>query len=324
MAAEPVRIPLLVIAGPTATRKTEAAIEVAQAVGGEIVSADSMQIYRGMNIGTAKPTPEEQKQAVFHLIDIVGPAEEYTVAAFQSDAREAISDIHRRGHVPILCGGTGLYIQAVLEHFDFPPGPADKRVRERLEREAATLGAAATHQRLAQVDPAAASRIEQNDLKRIVRALEVYELTGKPLSAQQRVDESPPSRYNAISFVLSCPRELLYQRIEQRVDQMMARGWQAEVQRLRADGYHSGMQAMQAIGYRHLLAYLEECGELYTTIQEIKRDIRRFAKRQITWFRNRTDFEWLSWSNKAQWRAAVEQLIRAGRALAERRYQAPH
>ncbi len=315
MVLQQLPIPLLVIAGPTATGKTNAAIQVAQAVGGEIVSADSMQIYHGMDIGTAKPTPEQQGQAAFHLIDIVNPDQEYNVACFQRDARAAISDIHQRHLLPILCGGTGLYVQAVVEHFDFPPGPADKQVRKRLTREAANIGAPAMHQRLTELDPAAAARIESSDLRRIVRRLEVYELTGQPLSGQEHVDDCPPLKYNNVSFVLCCPRPLLHQRIEQRVDQMQAGGWLAEVQRLRAAGYHSGMQSMQAIGYRHLLLYLEQGGELATTLHEIKRDSRQFAKRQITWFRNRMAGEWLYWSTPEEQQQAVKQLIAAGRDL---------
>jgi len=308
-------IPLLVIAGPTAADKTAAAIEVAGAVGGEIVSADSMQIYRTMDIGTAKPTPQEQRQATFHLIDIVDPDEDYNVALFQQDAQQAIVDIHRRGLLPILCGGTGLYIQAVIEHFDFPPGPHDEQARQRLEEEAAELGTEKMHHRLSEVDPEAATRIEPQDLRRIVRALEVYELTGQPLSQQQCVDETAPVKYNILSYVLTCPRALLYERIERRVDEMMSRGWLAEVQRLRRAGYHRQMQSMQAIGYRHLLEYLEEGTDLGKTVAEIKRDIRQFAKRQLTWFRNRTNFDWLAWSDQQQWKKAAEQLTEAGRRL---------
>ncbi len=308
-------IPLLVIAGPTAADKTAAAIEVAGAVGGEIVSADSMQIYRTMDIGTAKPTPQEQRQATFHLIDIVDPDEDYNVALFQQDAQQAIVDIHRRGLLPILCGGTGLYIQAVIEHFDFPPGPHDEQARQRLEEEAAELGTEKMHHRLSEVDPEAATRIEPQDLRRIVRALEVYELTGQPLSGQQCVDETAPVKYNILSYVLTCPRALLYERIERRVDEMMSRGWLAEVQRLRRAGYHRQMQSMQAIGYRHLLEYLEEGTDLGKTVAEIKRDIRQFAKRQLTWFRNRTNFDWLAWSDQQQWKKAAEQLTEAGRRL---------
>ncbi|MCK4323653.1 MAG: tRNA (adenosine(37)-N6)-dimethylallyltransferase MiaA [Armatimonadetes bacterium] len=308
-------IPLLVIAGPTAAGKTAAAIEVAGAVGGEIVSADSMQIYRGMDIGTAKPTPQEQRQATFRLIDIVDPDEDYNVALFQKDAQRAIVDIHRRGLLPILCGGTGLYIQAVVEHFDFPPGPRDERTRQRLEENAAELGTEKMHHRLREVDPEAATRIEPQDLRRIVRALEVYELTGQPLSQQQCVDETAPVKYNMLSYVLTCPRALLYQRIERRVDEMMSRGWLAEVQRLRRVGYHRQMQSMQAIGYRHLLEYLEEGTDLDKTVADIKRDIRQFAKRQLTWFRNRTNFDWLTWSDQQQWKKAAEQLTKATRRL---------
>jgi len=315
MILEDSSIPLLVIAGPTAAGKTTAAIEVAGAVGGEIVSADSMQIYRGMDIGTAKPTPQEQRQATFHLIDIVDPDEDYNVALFQQDAQRAIVDIHRRGRLPILCGGTGLYIQAVIQHFDFPPGPRDEQTRRRLEQEAAELGTEIMHHRLREVDPEAAARINPQDLRRIVRALEVYELTGQPLSQQQSVDETPPVKYNSLPYVLTCPRALLYERIERRVDEMMRAGWLGEVQRLHRTGYHRQMQSMQAIGYRHLLEYLEEGRDLGKTVADIKRDIRQFAKRQLTWFRNRTNFNWLTWSNQQQWEEAVKEFIRAGRRL---------
>ena len=308
-------IPLLVIVGPTAAGKTAAAIEVAGAVGGEIVSADSMQIYRGMDIGTAKPTPQEQRQTAFHLIDIVDPDEDYNVALFQQDAQRAIVDIHRRGLLPILCGGTGLYIQAVVEHFDFPPGPRDEQTRQRLEQETAKLGTEKMHYRLREVDPEAAARIEPQDLRRIVRALEVYELTGQPLSQQQCVDETAPVKYNTVSYVLTCPRALLYERIELRVEEMMKHGWLGEVQRLRSAGYHRQMQSMQAIGYRHLLEHLEQRGELDETLTEVKRDIRQLAKRQLTWFRNRTDFDWLIWSDQQQWRKATRRLTEAGRRL---------
>jgi len=308
-------IPLLVIAGPTAAGKTAAAIEVAGAIGGEIVSADSMQIYRGMDIGTAKPIPQEQRQTAFHLIDIVDPDEDYNVALFQQDAQRAIVDIHRRGLLPILCGGTGLYIQTVVEHFDFPPGARDERTRQRLEQEAAELGTEKLHHRLREVDPAAATRIEPQDQRRIIRALEVYELTGQPLSQQQCIDETPSVKYNVLSYVLTCPRALLYERIARRVDEMMQRGWLAEVQRLRRAGYHRQMQSMQAIGYRHLLEYLEQGTDLDKTVADIKRDIRRFAKRQLTWFRNRTDFDWLTWSDQQQWTEAISQLTEAGRRL---------
>jgi len=308
-------IPLLVIAGPTAAGKTAAAIEVAGTVGGEIVSADSMQIYRGMDIGTAKPTPQQQRQAAFHLIYIVDPDEDYNVALFQQDAQRAIVDIHRRGRLPILCGGTGLYIQAVIQHFDFPPGPRDEQTRQRLEQETARLGTEEMHHRLREVDPEAAARIEPQDLRRIVRALEVYELTGQPLSGQQCVDETPPVKYNRFSYVLTCPRALLYERIERRVDEMMSAGWLGEVQELHRAGYHRQMQSMQAIGYRHLLEYLEQGADLDRTVGDIKRDIRQFAKRQLTWFRNRTDFDWLTWSDQQQWKKAAEELTKAGRRL---------
>lgn len=312
------RIPVLVIGGPTATGKTAAAVEVAQSHGGEIVSADSMQIYRRLDVGTAKPTPEEAARAVFHLVDIVEPTATYTAADFQRDADAAIRDIRSRGRLPIVCGGTGLYLRALLGGLTFPPGaePETDEIRERLTREAKTQGAAALHARLAAVDPATAARLPVADTRRVIRALEVWEHTGEPFSALARVDESRKLLYNARTFVLTCPRPLLYERIEARVDVMMAQGWVEEVETLRAEGVTLQHQSMQAIGYRHLQHWLDEGGDLADAVSVIKRDTRRFAKRQLTWFR-KEPATYLEWGGATPFAAVVEALrSEASRLLA--------
>jgi len=298
--------PLLVIAGPTAAGKTEAALRIAEQHDGEIISADSMQIYKELEVGTAKPTPEERKRAPFHLIDFVDPHEPYTVADFQRDARAAIADVHGRGKLPILCGGTGLYIRSVLRGLSFPPGamPETQEIRQRLEEEAGERGLQELHQRLAKVDPVTAARVAPADAKRIIRALEVYEHTGEPFSALSRVDEAEKLNYNAATFVLTCPRDLLYERIERRVDDMLAAGWLEEVVRLRDLGLTLEHQAMQAIGYRHLCLFLQDDGDLSEVVARIKRDTRRFAKRQLTWFR-REEMQWVEWSTPEEFAAAV-------------------
>ena len=315
MSSQRLTIPLLVIAGPTAVGKTDTAITVAEALDGEIVSADSMQIYKGMDIGTAKPTAEQRARARFHLIDIAEPDQPYNVARFQEDAQQAIKGIYQRGHLPILCGGTGLYIQAVLEHYDFPPAPEDKLLRERLRQEVEKVGSRQMYQRLQQVDPQTAQRLAPGDTKRIIRALEVYELTGRPISALQSVDGRPQLAYNVATFVVCCPRAVLYRRIEQRVEQMLAAGWLEEIRCLAEAGYHRGLPSMQAIGYRHLLAYLQGNADWSTTVELIKRDSRRFAKRQLTWFRHQTDFTWLAWGSQQQFNSVVQTILEAARAL---------
>ncbi|MEA3403473.1 MAG: tRNA (adenosine(37)-N6)-dimethylallyltransferase MiaA [Armatimonadota bacterium] len=311
-------IPLLVIAGPTAAGKTEMSLRVAQRVGGEIVSADSMQIYTGMDIGTAKPTAEERARAPIHLIDFIPPDGEYTVVDFTRDAERAILDIHHRGRLPILSGGTGLYLRALAEGFDFPPGPEDEEVRQRLHAEAEEVGSEALHARLAEVDPAAAQRIEPGDARRIVRALEVWELTGEPISAQQDVDAHGGNHYNCAKYVLTAPRGVLFERIERRIDEMMEAGWLDEVRRLADSGVTSDCQSMQAIGYRHLLQHLSGERDLDETVRLIKRDTRRYAKRQMTWLRSGEGYRWLSMGGDRQRGACAEMLVTAARRLAER------
>jgi len=303
----------LVICGPTATGKTEMAVRVAERVGGEIVSADSMQIYRHLDIGTAKPSPDQRTRATFHLLDIIEPDEPYNVALFQRDARAAIQEIAGRGRLPILCGGTGLYIRAVIQGFGFPAAqqPEAQRVRRALQAELAEIGNEVMHERLGTLDPQAAERIPVADSKRIIRALEVYELTGRPISEQQRVDEQQAADYNKLSFALTCPRPMLYERIGARVEQMMAAGWLKEVRGLRDRGYDLSLPALQAIGYRHLMKYLSDEGDLGATVGLIKRDTRRFAKRQLTWLRREQDLTWLQWQTAEQFEVALATILAA-------------
>jgi tRNA dimethylallyltransferase len=325
------RIPVLVIAGPTACGKTAAAIHVARACGGEIISADSMQIYRELSIGTARPSPHERAQARFHLVGCVSILQPYTVADFQRDARALIAQAWGRGSLPILCGGTGLYIRAVLQGFAFAPDDPERKlqVRVALEKEAETQGAEGMHRRLAALDPVAAARIEPRNLRRVLRALEVLELTGEPTSVRPRVDQPPGVQYNPIIFVLNRPRDALYRAIDARVEQMMVAGWLGEVRAVRAslrNRHPSDLQALQAIGYRHLMTWLEmgePADNLAEVIATIKRDTRRYAKRQLTWFRREPQATWLQWSDAQEFRVQISEMCRAAQSLVEGEGVAP-
>ncbi|NLO04364.1 MAG: tRNA (adenosine(37)-N6)-dimethylallyltransferase MiaA [candidate division WS1 bacterium] len=314
-------IPLLVIGGPTAAGKTELSLRVAEKVGGEVISADSMQIYRQMEIGTAKPTPQERARAPIHLIDFVPPDGEYTVAEFKQDAERLIGEINRRGRLPIVAGGTGLYLRALTEQFDFPPPPEDETVRARLWDEVEQCGSAAIYERLQQIDPAATEYIHPSDARRIVRALEVYELTGTPISAARgrggTVDAPAPSPYNCARYVLTAPRETLFARIERRVDSMFEAGWVEEVRDLIASGVPSDAQSMQAIGYRRIAEYLRGERDLDETVALIKRDTRHYAKRQVTWLRGSEGYRWLSAGSEMQFRACAAMTVAASRMLVQ-------
>lgn len=311
-------VPLLVLGGPTAAGKTEAALQVAEDIPAEIISADSMQIYTHVAIGTAKSTVEERRRAPIHLVDFIDPRGSFSVVDFQALAEQKIVQIARRGHLPILCGGTGLYIKSILEHMDFPPKLSDEEqpIRDRLHERAEQEGPRALHEELAEKDPEAAENIEPEDTKRIVRALEVIEITGEPFSDQQAVDDSPEVVYNSRQYVLTRPREVLYEGINQRVDRMLEAGWLAEVKRLAEMGLTRDDQSMQAIGYSHLLAYLDDEADWDETIEQIKRDTRRFAKRQLTWFRS-GEYRWIEWAGPEEFETAVNKLHRAGQGLYE-------
>ena len=284
------RLPCLL--GPTAVGKTEIAIQLAQHLDAEIVSVDSRQIYRQMNIGTAKPTAEEQQAARHHLIDCVDISQTFSVADYQSLADAAIADIQNRGKRVLLVGGAGLYFRAVVDGLFEGPG-ADPLRRERLEQEAAQHGVDILHERLRACDPASADRIHPNNLVRVIRALEVYELTGIPMSEHQQQWHQGSQRYPFIAFCLTLPRALLYRRIEQRVDVMLANGLIAEVESLLVAGHARDTTALRSFGYKELIAYLDgECTYL-KAVEQLKQNTRRFAKRQLTWFRGDTRIEWV-------------------------------
>jgi tRNA dimethylallyltransferase len=312
--------PLLVIAGPTCCGKTEAALRVAEAVGGEIISADSMQIYRQLSIGTAKPTPAERARARFHLVDCVDVVQPFTASDFQRLARAAVAEIASRGRLPILCGGTGLYIRAVLSHFDFPAGqaPGESELRAGLEHDLEAHGLDALAARLLALDPAARELVDLRNPRRVVRALEVCLLTGEPFTARRRVDADPGLAYNHRTFVLSRPRAALYEAIDARVDVMLSAGWVDEVRELAALGLPPEAPALQAIGYRHLLAWLQAGaapGELPAVVAETKRDTRRFARRQETWYRREREATWVLWTTEDEFAAAVGHLSREAQNL---------
>jgi tRNA dimethylallyltransferase len=282
--------PLIVILGPTATGKTDVGILLAERLDGEIISADSSAVYRGLDIGSAKPTPEEQQRVRFHLIDVADPDEVFTAAKFRELALQAIGAIRQRGKRALIVGGTGLYLRVLLHGFSLAPPPADPEVRARWKAEVERVGAPALHERLKQIDPVAAARIHPNDAVRITRAFEVYEMTGIPISQwQQHAETELP----AIKIGLTMPRELLYQRIDQRVDQMIARGMLQEVQDLLQKGYNPEQPALKGLGYRHLIGYIQRRISWDEAVRLWKRDTRRFAKRQMTWFRREPGVRWI-------------------------------
>ena len=284
---------LICLLGPTAVGKTEIAIQLARHLNAEIISVDSRQIYRQMDIGTAKPTLEEQQAARHHLIDCVDISQPFSVADYQHLADTAITDIQNRGKQVLLVGGAGLYFRAVVDGLFEGPG-ADPDLREQLEREAAQHGVHVLHERLRVCDPESADRIHPNNIIRVIRALEVYELTGTPMSEHQQQWHPEKQRYPIIAFCLTVPRALLYHRIEQRVDIMLANGLIAEVESLLAAGYARDTVALQSFGYRELIAYLDgECTYI-EAISQLKQNTRRFAKRQLTWFRKDTRLEWIN------------------------------
>ncbi len=274
--------PLLIILGATAIGKTELAIQVARALNGEIIGADSRQIYRQMDIGTAKPRPDQLQQAVHHMVDIVDPDELLTLAEYQERAYAIIDDITARGKLPLLVGGTGQYITAVEEGWSIPRVPPDYDLRDKLEAEAKAIGNEAFHQKLADVDPEAASNIHPNNVRRVIRALEVYMVTGTPISVLQR-KKPPPYRIRTMGLTLE--RQLLYERADTRVDQMMEKGFLDEVRRLLDAGYSRELPSMSALGYRELASHLLDDISLDEAIQQTKHSTHNFIRRQDVWFR---------------------------------------
>lgn len=285
--------PMIILAGPTAVGKTETSIRLAKSVGGEIISADSMQVYRHMDIGSAKITKDEMQGIRHHLIDVLEPWENFNVVVFQRLCREALSKIYAAGHIPILTGGTGFYIQAVLKDIDFTENEEDGEYRRELEETAEEKGASFLHHMLFEVDPAAAEEIHENNIKKTIRALEFYHLTGQRISDHNEKERQKPPAYHSCFFVLNDDRKRLYERIDQRVDIMIRKGLVEEVEALKRMGMTRKMVSMQGLGYKEILDYLEGRTTLQEAIDIIKRDTRHFAKRQITWFKREKGVIWV-------------------------------
>ena len=280
--------PVLALVGPTAAGKTELALAVAERLGAEVVSADAMLVYRGMDIGTAKPTREERGRVPHHLVDLVDPGEEFSVARFQPLARAAIAEVLGRGRVPLLVGGSGLYFQAVVDEFVFPP--TDPAVRARLETEAAEVGLPELYRRLAVADPPAAARIQPGNLRRTVRALEVMELTGRPFSSFRVAMDAPVSRYRLTVLGLDPGTELLRARVAERVEAMAEAGLVEEVRRLA--GRPLSRTARQALGYKELLDAMEQGTPVSEALEAVVRRTRAYARRQLAWFRRDPRVRW--------------------------------
>lgn len=285
------RQPLLVLIGPTAVGKTALSLTLAKAWNAEIISGDSMQVYRGMDIGTAKLPLTEREGIPHHLIDICDPEEPYSAADFQAGARDAIEEIASRGKLPFIVGGTGLYIESLCYNYQFADNGSDEAFRKEQEIYAAEHGAEALHAKLAEIDPEAAERLHPNDLRRVIRALEVYHLTGQTFSEQQ-AGQKKESPYELCIIGLTIDRAVLYRRIEQRIDEMMEQGLADEVERLLARELPPHAVPMQALGYKEIADYLRGNCSLEAAVERLKRDTRRFAKRQLSWFRHMKDIHW--------------------------------
>ena len=292
---------LLVITGPTATGKTALGVALAKKLGGEVVSADSMQIYRGMDIGTAKPRPEETEGIAHHMIDVADPGESFSAARYARMAAACVEDIRARGKLPIVVGGTGLYIDGLLRGGDFADAPGDSGVREALEAEYEALGGEAFRQKLSRVDPARAEKLHPGDKKRLVRAMEVYRLTGETITAHDERSRSMPPRYRAKKLALDfLRRDDLYARIDRRAAKMFEEGLVQEVQGLLAAGLRPDSTAMQAIGYKETARYLAGDCSLAEAVEAVQRESRRYAKRQLTWLRRDESVEWVRWEKEPE------------------------
>lgn len=284
---------MVILTGPTAVGKSALSIALAKALDTGIISADSMQVYKHMDIGSAKITPEEMQGVPHALIDVYEPDEPFHVVQFQHDAKAAMEQFWDKGKLPLVVGGTGFYIQALLYDVDFSEEDADLKLRQKYAQLAQSEGAEALHAQLAQVDPQAAGQIHANNIKRVIRALEFYEKTGTPISAHNAAERAKQSPYGFAYFVLTDRREHLYERIDARVDAMMEQGLLGEVKKLRDMGYTRDLVSMQGLGYKELLAYLDSECSLDEAVYMIKRDTRHFAKRQLTWFRRERDVIWV-------------------------------
>jgi tRNA dimethylallyltransferase len=289
-----VKKPLIILTGPTAVGKTSLSIRIAKAVNGEIISADSMQVYCHMDIGSAKITPEEMDGVPHHLINVLEPWEEFNVVVFQQKAKAAMEEIYKRNRVPLIVGGTGFYIQALLYDIDFKENEEGNQIRNELETLAKEKGSGYLHEMLRQVDPESAKAIHVNNQKRVIRALEYYRQTGEKISVHNEAERQKESPYQFLYYVLNTDRSLLYQRIDQRVDKMLKDGLVEEVRKLKELGCTRAMVSMQGLGYKEILDYLDGACSLEEAIYILKRDTRHFAKRQLTWFRRERDVKWLN------------------------------
>lgn len=284
--------PLIVIAGPTASGKTGLSISLAKVLGGEIVSADSMQIYKYMNIGTAKPTEAEKEGIPHHMMDFLEPDVNFSVADYCEMAHKVIAEIHSRGKMPILVGGTGLYIDSLVNNVDFDQDDENHQIRKELEEMAEKEGVEAVHNILKEIDPETAQKYHPNNIRRVIRAIEFYRVTGKRISDHAKEEKTP--RYDVVYFCIDWDREILYDRINRRVDIMVEEGLVEEVKELLAKGYDKNSTAMQGIGYKEFYACLGGIKTLEETLEEIKQGSRRYAKRQLTWFRRNKNIHWLT------------------------------
>lgn len=280
---------IVILTGPTAVGKTRLSVKLAKEIGGEIISADSMQVYRHMDIGSAKITKEEMEGIPHYLVDILDPKENFNVFLFQKLAKKAMEQIYENGHIPILVGGTGFYIQSVLYDIDFEENEGDSAYRKELEALSVEKGAAYLHDMLKKVDARSAEQIHKNNVKRVIRALEYFHQTGTPISGHNDMERAKESPYDFCYFVLNDRRELLYERIEKRVDQMLSHGLVEEVQKLKEMGCSMEHISMQGLGYKEILGYLDGQYDLERAVYLIKRDTRHFAKRQLTWFNRERD-----------------------------------
>lgn len=286
--------PLIILTGPTAVGKTALSIGLAKAVNGEIISADSMQVYRKMNIGTAKIDQSEMQGVRHHLIDILDPGEEFNVVLFKRYALEAMEDIYSRGKIPVIVGGTGFYIQALLYDIDFEDNDNDMSYREELQRLAAEKGNSYIHDMLSKVDPESAEKIHENNVKRVIRALEFYRKTGMKISEHNETEAQKESPYNFEYFVLNDDRNKLYDRIDRRIDIMLEQGLEAEVRQLVSEGYSRDLVSMQGLGYKEIIDYIQGRCSFDEAVYTLKRDTRHFAKRQITWFKREKHVTWVN------------------------------
>ena len=285
--------PLIILTGPTAVGKTKASIGLAKALNGEIISADSMQVYKYMDIGSAKIRPEEMQGIMHYLIDELEPDEEFHVVRFQQMAKDAMEAIYAKGKIPIVVGGTGFYIQALLYDIDFTESNEDNAYRQELEQLASEKGAEHLHDMLRKVDPVSANTIHANNVKRVIRALEFYQQTGEKISEHNEQERAKESPYDFCYFVLNDDREKLYERINLRIDQMLEEGLVEEVQSLKDKGYTRDMVSMQGLGYKEILDYLNGELSLEEAVYILKRDTRHFAKRQLTWFKREKEVIWV-------------------------------